>query len=50
VTIDFEQKLFIPDGDVNEKELQLAKEYANKLNDIVKVHGIKVLNKEVKGL
>jgi hypothetical protein len=49
VSFDFEEQVFKPDQDINEADLQLANEYSSKLNDIVKAHGIKIINKEVKG-
>lgn len=48
VYIDFEERVFKPETNncSNETEIQLAKEYANKLNQIVKKFGLKIVWKE----
>jgi hypothetical protein len=44
VSFDFDNKIFIPENDLN-----LANEYADKLNEIVKAHGIRIVWKDQNG-
>jgi hypothetical protein len=45
IMIDFENKVFKPDNErcINDNELQLANEYANKMNQIAKTFGIRIV-------